>query len=80
MRSRFARVEVLNHMLLGLIEEILGHQFPHLRILRKIQLSRRLHQRRKVFQENEARRGMFESSREERMFSAQKRQPVQGGT
>lgn len=76
MRKRYARVIVPDHIFLRLIEEVFGYVLLDVVVARMVQFRRRLCQRGKVIQKDEAGCGMFEGRGEEGVFGAQEREAV----
>lgn len=77
-RMGLSRVERLNHLLLGLIEDILRDELAHFVILRIIQLTRRPGQRSEVVQKDEAGGRVLQGRGQERVVRTQEGQAVDG--
>lgn len=75
-RMCLARIEPLNHLLLGLIKDILRNEVSHFVIFGIVYLGWRAGERGKIIEKKELGRGMRQSRRKEWMVISQERQPV----
>lgn len=76
LRLGLPRVVVLDHLLLGPVEEVGGHELLDIPVVRVRQLRGAPGQRGQLVQEDEARRGVLEGLGEEGVFGAEEGEAV----
>lgn len=75
-RMRLARVEPLDHFLLGLVKGVTGNEAAHFVIFGIVYLGRRAGERGKIIEEEELGRWMLQGRGQEWVVISQKRQPI----